>query len=96
MTGRSSRDGGAFNKKQLNIASSIYDRSIFRYNWRDNFINKWSKSCHWFFCECCGCLILKRCFCRGRRYKKSKNERIYATGTRKLYQEIDILELVKQ
>ena len=69
---------------------------MFRYGYRENCWNKCRANCHWFFCDCCGCGFCKSCLCPNARHSKTKNEKIYGTGIRKLYTEIDLLEVVKQ
>lgn len=74
---------------QRKIKNNIQNRSIFSYSYkkayRDWFNDKLNCCCCWFNCLCCR-----------RNRRKSKSERIFMQAQRNLYNEIDLLQIVKQ
>ena len=72
--------------KQLDLKTTIENRGVFRidyWNYKLELLRQSVYSC------CCGLVC---CF---KKYKSSREQRHYQIGTRKLYNEIDLLELVK-
>ena len=72
------------NEKQYKVKETISHRHLFRYTFSQSLREVW---CQHLYCLCCR-------VCRGKR-KSGKDSRIYQRAIKKLYQEIDILELVK-
>jgi len=73
-----------FNEKQYKVKETISHRHTFRYTFSQSLAQVW---CQHFYCIFCR-------LCKGKR-KADKDTRIYSRAIKKLYQEIDILELVK-
>ena len=66
---------------------------MFSYNYRQRYWASWKDTLHWLFCEWCCC---KPCnSCRKKR-KLANEERLFIRAKKKLYTEIDLLEVVKQ
>lgn len=80
-------------QNQIKLLEAIKDRQIFRYPYRLNCWRKCLDKLNWYFCQCC-CLFLCCWHRKGR--KHAKDEKIFKSGLRKLYTEIDLLEVVKQ
>lgn len=73
-------------KKQDKVKDAIQNRSIFSYNYRSALKTDIKRQLYWLCCCCC---------CR-RPLRITKDEFYYKNGLKKLYTEIDLLEVVKQ
>ena len=80
-------------EKQVRLKESIKERDIFSYPYHVNCWRKFISTIRWFFCNFCKCWCQT---CQRRTHKLKKDEKIFSRGIRKLYTEIDMLELVKQ
>ena len=81
------------NQYHVRLAEAIQDRKIFRYPYRLNCVRKFADKVTWWFCQC-PCQLF--CCWNRKGRKHAKDERIFKSGLRKLYTEIDLLEIVKQ
>ena len=99
-----SEDGFGYNydKKQRQLKETIMTRHVFRYNWTQRLWADFKKRVKCICC--CGLVSTRRCCCcqrkggkghHGRVSAAKKEDRLYAEGLRKLYLEIDLLEVVK-
>ena len=76
---------------QFKLKEAIKDRAVFRYGYRKGCRRKLCDQIYWFFCQC----WCQPC-CPRRSRKLNKEERLFGVGIKKLYTEIDLLEIIKQ
>ena len=78
-----------FDKDQLKIKKSISKRQVFSYSYSHAY---WVWFIEYVYCLCCWV----NCACCKRKRRMSKDEKLFRQGRRRLYAEIDLLDLVKQ
>ena len=75
---------------QVRLMDAIQDRAVFSYAYRKSCCLRIRDNITWWFtCWCEPC-----CPCKSRKAKR--DERLFKRGLRKLFTEIDLLELIKQ